>query len=492
MKKITIVILLVSVAIAGITSSSRAQMASREDAHKVANNWIRLIIDKTGDWGGSQTGEVERIQEFKRGDRVLGYFCRVNPGGHIVLSLRKELAPVKAYSTTCILDPEADADLVDVIKIGMERILNGIEIKLGPLESVRTEDLVKILEIDYRSSWRDLERGDFGKINYQQGDTLLTSHWHQNEPYNAQCPDHGCTMACGSNTNAVVGCVATAGAQVMRYWAWPPFGVGSPYDNSYDWVNMPDVFTGCTWSQVQVDAVAELCHEVGTAAGMDYGCAGSEACFASCAGPDLLDAFEDKFRYSGEADNRNRGDYDQDGWWSIIVNQLNENRPLPYRVLEHVFVCDGWQIVGSQRQYHMNYGWGWVGTCQDGCDTWYNLDELYYPSGGNLDDEKLITRLYPGPALGPFFYGDYSPGSFPYLYFDRDATSTGATFHSGYLQFLPGVKVTCTSTAGDLIEFLGTTAYNCVLYTRGDPSKGIRIYNDGHIYLYQNGSIKFH
>ena len=60
----------------------------------------------------------------------------------------------------------------------------------------------------------------------------------------------------------------------------------APYSDTYDWPNMID---DCIWNQTlslwedhnhnpltvtqaQIDAVAELSHEIGVAVGMDYGC----------------------------------------------------------------------------------------------------------------------------------------------------------------------------------------------------------------------------
>jgi len=274
MRNLTITILIACVMVLGLTIPAQAQMASKAEALTVAQNWVNLIIELKGDWGGSETAMVQEIQEFKRGQRVIGYFCHVKPKGHIVISLRKELAPVKAYSATCDLDPESYGS--NVIKVGMERVLEAIEERLGPIESVSSQNLQNILGIDYRSAWAELSGNvkDFKaglesgaiEVNYQEGQVLLSSNWHQGPPYNNDCPNMGCSWGgcCGvpsppygCNNNAVVGCVATAGAQIMRYWAWPPYGVGSPYNDTYDWRNMPDVFTGCTWPAAQVNAVLE-------------------------------------------------------------------------------------------------------------------------------------------------------------------------------------------------------------------------------------------
>jgi hypothetical protein len=432
---------------------------------------------------------------------MLGYFCAVKPKGYVVLSVRKELAPVKAYSDTSDLAPDSDQGMADYIKGGMERILDTIEQQIGPVSSAKAEHLEQILEINYRRAWEELnhptarfrEGLNSGPLpmDYQGGDVLLTSEWHQDAPYNLMCPEKkGCD-------HAKVGCIATAGAQIMRYWNWPPYGEGSPYNQAnYDWVKMPgktsfkkDLYVdenGNPLSQAQLDAVARLNKEVGWAAGMDYGCSESTALLGNNIGNDMLDGYEDHFRYNGDAQMELRSSHMADGWWDIIKSNLDGNRPLQYAIQTswliggHSMVCDGWQIVGNTRQYHMNYGWG------DSRTTWYSLDELY--GSKTYITEMVIRRLYPGPSVKESLSGTYVKNSFPYRYFDQDTAGSSATFDAGQLlQFLPGVKVGSHGT----IKFLGAGDNVTEMFSIKYPTKkSIKIYN-GHIYLYSGGSLTF-
>ena len=45
----------------------------------MVRNWITLIVQKKGHWGGSKTAQVEECLPFRRGERPLGYFCPVEP-----------------------------------------------------------------------------------------------------------------------------------------------------------------------------------------------------------------------------------------------------------------------------------------------------------------------------------------------------------------------------------------------------------------------------
>lgn len=463
-----------------------AEKATPDEALNIAKNWVTVILAKKGAWGDSPTAQVMSVQEFKRGGRLLGYFCPVSPRGYIIVSLRKPLEPVKAYSETSNINPASDNGMADVIKLGMERVLSAVESRVGTPEKARTEDIERILDVNYLRSWEKLAvdpatfRSELESrivtADYAESDVLLTTSWHQEEPYNDQCPPgDGCD-------HCVVGCVATAAAQIMRYWHWPPYGIGNPYDDPYDWVNMPDTVTGAS-PQAEIDAVAELCHEIGEAVGMDYDCdtSGSGAFTWQ-----MEDVYQFQYWYSLDCRRQNRADYTAVDWFEMIKGQLNANRPLQYRVGRHSVVCDGWEEVGGtpDRYYHMNYGW------DDSYTTWYLLDALYLGDQPNLYPEYVLEDIFPAVAVDTSFSGTFSKETFPYRYFTRDSVcGTSATFEAGqYIQFLPNITVTGTSTGGGSIRFEGVSANHTTLFTRGDTSAGAHI-RDGTIKISEDGQI---
>jgi len=489
MKCLTITILIASTAASALAMPVQAELVTRDEALRVANNWITLIIQKRGNWGGSETASVAEIQEFKRGERTLGYFCHVQPKGHIIVSLRKELAPVKAFSDTCNLNPDSDEDLADLLKGCMERIVNYIEKQAGPIATVQAAELDNIIPNNYRNAWAELEHEQDKaeevpswaiEMNYVEGLILLSSFWHQGDPYNRDCPAPPSGDDCG-DPRCLVGCVATAAAQIMRYWAWPP--------EIYDWPNMPNAVTGSS-PAVQINAVADLCHEIGILVGMGY-CAGT-GCESSVPTEDMEGVYEGPYLYSDYCVKLIRNEYSAGDWWNLIKEQLNNNQPIQYRVIGHSIVADGWLELGAtpDRLYHMNYGWGREGCSdQDGCNTWYFLDMLHL---GNPEGEYMLANIFPVTALRHAIAGSYPKEAFNYRYFNQDATGNSATFAAGQnLQFLPGITVTCTGPSGQIL-FVGTNPDNTRLFSIKEMKvAGIRIYG-GAIRLSQNGSIKFH
>ncbi|MFH1749123.1 MAG: C10 family peptidase [Planctomycetota bacterium] len=452
-----------------LATSAQAEIATIDEANNVAENWIAQIIHSKGDWGGSDTAHVTAIQEFTRGGRVLGYHCTVEPGGFIVVSLLKELAPVKAHSTVSYLDPESEEGPADLLKSKMAYLLDSVESLVGPIEMVRTEDLEDIVDYHYRPAWDalaisprefKLTLATSPRNDYQEGGILLTSHWHQGDPYNRACPvgHNGCT-----DPHCAVGCVATATAQIMRYWCWPP---------GRDWTLMPDRVSPDSPAP-QLNAVAWFCHDVGVAVDTTY-CSGDENPCASGAfhvnvPPMLIDSL-----YDDNVIRLRRDNYEADEWWDgpgMLKDNLNVNRPIQFGIYRHSIVCDGWRewFHGYYLpEYHMNYGW------DDGFTQWYELDALYLPAGGAPEGDNMIVNIVPLCSLSSPIFGTYPRVSdYPYRYVDRDCRGGPATFEAGQLvQFLLHMRL--KPNTGEF-RFYGATGLHTRLYTRGDQTKGILI-----------------
>ncbi len=93
-----------------------SQFVNKDEADLIANNWIQMVIDRYGSWGKSESATALPIQEFRNMDRLIGYYCQVNPEGYIIVSLRKELAPVKASSEEGYFDPSEEEGMVKLIR----------------------------------------------------------------------------------------------------------------------------------------------------------------------------------------------------------------------------------------------------------------------------------------------------------------------------------------------------------------------------------------
>ncbi len=212
---------------------------------------------------------------------------------------------------------------------------------------------------------------------------LIKTYWGQEMPYYNQCPVY-------NGEYCVVGCVATAMAQVMKYWRYPTTSpeVSSYYcydigqtvpalpETSFNYDKMLSSYCHWDWDRSeliqdtytteQADAVAKLSRYCGQAVRMGYSPEGSGA-YTS----DQLDAMID-FGYSSSARDVMRSSwwgtsYSTQEWEAMIREELDMKRPILYAANDptaggHAFICDGYNSEGL---FHFNFGW--YGTC----DGWY-------------------------------------------------------------------------------------------------------------------------
>ncbi len=201
--------------------------------------------------------------------------------------------------------------------------------------------------------------------------------WDQGYPYNLFTPEIG-------GHHAPVGCVATALAQIMRYFSWPPQGVGSvegypEFGNKpYDWANMPEDSRDA--SQREKEAVAHLCHEVGRAVKMDYG--------PKVSGAYPYDAYKamlENFNYAPSLNLHFKATFSDDAWQELLLGELEAERPISYfgdndYTNGHAFVIDGYD---GNNYYHVN--WGWSG----GYNGYFQLNQLEPKAGHDYSSRQL-------------------------------------------------------------------------------------------------------
>ena len=481
------------------------RIVTRDEARNIASNYIELVVAATGSWGEAPAASVGGIEELRRGDRLLGYWCHVAPAGHVVVSVHDALAPVKASSEMWDGDPACAADIVDVIAWKIEQEHLFIEERVGPVETAPTEAVAALCEIDYRGARATLARdaGDFRRsemlsgalLDYQSGGVMLSTIWDQIDPYNLYMP---ATNACSAayDDRCAAGCVAIAAAQIMKYWCWPPVGYGVPYENNYyEWTLMPDHLTPSS-PHNQIEATALLILHAGMACDMDYCHDGG--CASSAYHADMRLAYIANFRFNSGTFLWDRTSLPSSAWFDLIRLNLDQNMPLQYGIPDHSIVCDGWRIVSDIKQYHMNYGWAgglgsgdcWAPYQSTGSNTWFTLDALPCT---NLAEEDCIAALKPWGSLDETLAGTYMAyADFPYRYVNVDTGGENAVFESGQLiQALPGRTIRCTSAGTGAVRFYGTTGLHTRLYTRGDTSKGVKI-TGGCVALYGGGGVLIH
>ncbi len=190
---------------------------------------------------------------------------------------------------------------------------------------------------------------------------LLTTTWDQGQYYNALCPED----ESGPAGHVLTGSVATAMAQIIKYWGEPVHGRGihsyeSNYgilevnfaESNYDFDNMPDALTGESTAE-QVNAVARLMYDCGVAVNMSYSFWGSNT-FDQEARAGLINFF----RFSANMSFVEKNHVSIKEWNNLLRQNLAANHPVYYcghGIGFQAFVCDGYK---ADDYYHFNFGWG--------------------------------------------------------------------------------------------------------------------------------------
>ncbi len=321
-------------------------------------------------------------------DAVDYYAFNVPQGGWVIVAGDDRARPVLAYGDQGALD-------FDRLPCTTQSLLDSYKREIEFLQTYTADDLVPAVKAPSRG--KTITVGP-----------LVTSTWGQETPYSLQCPIY-------QNEYCVVGCVATAMAQVMKYWHYPEKSDAVPAFYSYtigkrigalpattfDYSLMLDSYCHWDWetstlvqddyTDAQAQEAAKLSRYCGQAVEMDYSPEGSGAYTW-----DQLEAMKTfGFRSSAQLVERN-GYWGSDGystaqWETMIQTEINAGRPILYSASDsngsggHAFICDGYS---GDAMFHFNMGW--YGTC----DGWYastalNMthrdgDELRFNSGHDM------------------------------------------------------------------------------------------------------------
>lgn len=218
---------------------------------------------------------------------------------------------------------------------------------------------------------------------------LLTSTWEQGWGYNKYCPQM-------NGEPVVVGCVATAMAQIIRYHQYPSRGFGYKsyghvaygqqavnFDTTeYDYTLMPDHIRWRSTDE-EIDMVSRLCRHCGISVNMNYQHAGyTEGSGAQTA--KVVDGLV-HFGYT-DAKLMTRTDVNDSIWISTIRNEMAHLRPIEYAGHSydggHAFVLDGFN---DQNEAHFNWGWGGY------CDGFYSIHTVM----GYASNQQMVYNITP-------------------------------------------------------------------------------------------------
>ena len=280
------------------------------------------------------------------------YVFNNDAGGFVIIAGDDAVVPVLGYTSTGSFDAENLPD-------GLKDLLKSYERQIAALG-------------DNYVSNQTATRAAF------TGEKLLkTAEWDQNVPFNKYTP-----------SNYVTGCVATAGAIVMKHHGYPAKGTGSHsytwngktltanFEHTYDWTSMPAKYDGT--NDAAFDGVARLMADLGVAVEMQYNKDGSGAYIGN-----LVTALQKHFGYSKLSHLMAIEDVGAEAWNRRLREEIDANRPVLYAASDparggHAFVIDGYK----DESFSVNWGWGGY------CDGFYQIGALNPESAGKPTGDK--------------------------------------------------------------------------------------------------------
>ncbi len=280
------------------------------------------------------------------------YVFNNDAGGFVIIAGDDAVTPVLGYTSTGSFDAENLPD-------GLKDLLKSYERQIAALGD------------SYQAN-QTATRAAF------TGEKLLnTAKWNQYAPFNKYTPN-----------NYVTGCVATAGAIVMKYHGSPAKGTGSHsytwngktltanFGHDYVWANMPAEYDGT--NDAAFDGVARLMADLGVAVEMQYDKDGSGAYIGN-----LVTALQKYYGYSKLSHLMAIEDVGAEAWNVKLRAEIDANRPVLYAASDpsgsgHAFVIDGYK----DESFSVNWGWG------GSCDGFYQIGALNPESAGKPMGDK--------------------------------------------------------------------------------------------------------
>ena len=367
MKKLSLVLTLLFATVV-YSFAQTAQKVDEALAYKTAQAFV-------------STHQTLKSQELTLVSNEGIYVYDIGSQGFVIISGNTVLPPVLAWSDQGVFPDLEDAP---------DNFVSWIRHYNEMIEFAMTNSITPELKIQHL--WDDAAQGIFGSRNSRTVNPLVSTHWNQDCYYNEYCPDapgYGWGgWGGGPCGHAYAGCVATAMAQVMKYWDYPTTGFGShSYVHSeygeqsanfaattYRWDEMPNE----VWSHN--DAVATLLYHCGVSVNMNYSASGSGA-----QSQDVETAMRSYFGYCG-AKFRQKTGYQEDAWIAMLKAELDLSHPVYYSGSNgdsgHAFVCDGYD---NNDFMHFNFGWSGSG------DAFYST----YDVNGFNQGQAVVTNLFP-------------------------------------------------------------------------------------------------
>lgn len=387
-------------------------------AQQVAQNFINSTDGSfSAPTTTNQTRRLKRVVKQVT-DNPSYYIFNNEDGGFVIVSGDDCATPILGYSNEGCID-------LDNMPIQLEELLQAytFEIQDAVANNLQATD-------DVAKSWEAYKRAPQALTTTTVVNALITTSWNQYPRYNDKCPSDPSLSALGGHPTT--GCVATAMAQIMKYWEYPQQGTGSHSyksqyygtlsanfaNTTYDWSNMPTKLTSST-SSTQNNAVATLMYHCGVAVEMSYnsdgrGTSGANTLDWGSGRASAESALKKYFGYASTLEGKQSSSMSASAWKSLLKTELDNNRPILYRGVStqggHAFICDGYD---NNDKFHFNWGWGGQS------NGFYSLTAGTSGSHDFTQDQCAVVGIKPKD-------GSSAPKNYA-LYMNTDLTATNTS-----------------------------------------------------------------
>lgn len=376
-----------------LSSGLSARSTTEYEAEMVVSGWLK---SSPLPLGAALSRQIRNVETFAGWDDGTAYYVvNLVPSGYVIVSADDRVEPIIAFSAEGAYDFSFENPLVALTTIDLNDRAEVFRNTYYFQAAVETQTTTKL-----QSKWRHfIDLAENSEIRYRlmgltnPGDIrvlpLLRSEWGQ-------------AKACGDNLynyytpgNYPSGCLATAMAQVMRFYEYPtaPIGVhefaidvsgtrgkkentrgGDGLGGAYNWSDMPlRPLEDCNnLTEARRQAIGALCFDAGIAIEMQYEPDGSGALM-----PDAKNAMVDVFQYNNVVLGYDSSRNIHSALTEMINPNLDAKAPVVLAISDpfdpnggHAVVCDGYGYESSTLYYHLNMGWN--GTD----DIWYNLPDI--------------------------------------------------------------------------------------------------------------------
>ena len=399
-KPIRRLVLLSLLSLVFFSNNIRAKTINKHQAERAVKGWLK---SNSKPFGRILKQHTKKTRTFTDANNTpLFHVVYLKPSGFAIISADDRIEPIIAVAADGDFDPSPGNPLAALVTGDLKKrvaVVKGID-SLPLKKTKKPPDFIPKAKAKWEKLFSIAESSDIfieagaSAITDIRIDQLIQSKWSQA----VTCDVNNCYNYWTPN-NYPSGCVATAMAQLMRYYRHPTAAVGTPtftiyvddtndvvplrggdgIGGPYHWDDMVLV-PGCSTTDTQRQAIGALCYDAGVSVYTEYTSIVSTASTSYTA-----DAFKNTFNYANAVKGR-KVDNSELGF--VLIDMINPNLDAGYPVLlgirndgaaiGHAVVVDGYGYDLATPYHHLNMGWA------NNDDVWYSLP-IINTSNGSYD-----------------------------------------------------------------------------------------------------------